>query len=217
MRCSKCGKEINYDSPLCIECVAALKVEAEESTAVESSVSETQSNAVNIDEDGTRVAETAVVLEGESFYSEDSEADAEDCFEANEEPFKTEYSYDEAANNIFSGDYSRGFNQGKKPNMIGFPRALIATIVAFFGNLAVSVTSIFYLGIYEFNFDVYTVSSLINGLVAFPTAVIGIVFGILSIMTFRRHKYYRPVATLVLGIAALSLGGSTLLSVLSMI
>ena len=218
--CTKCGKEINYESPLCIECVAMLKIEAEE---IE------------------KKPEPEILPEAEpskdSFYEQTSESFYESSYETEAEPeaeeasaedesvygseniFSEDYSYTPPTNNIFSGDYSSGFNQGKNPKMVGFGRALFATIIAFFGDLVASIVTIFPLmgELYGVNYNLGGAEAILNWLVAFPAAVIGIVFGILSIVTFRRNRYHRPIATLVLGIAALSLGGSTLMALLTMI
>lgn len=223
--CNRCGKEIDYESPICIECVAMLKVEAEESktSAPEPGVE------LNNNHEGEPSADS------ESFYEvEESDPDAESFSEGGESDVEggqtadffqyednSRSSYTPPVENIFAGDYSRGFNRGKKPNMIGFGRALFAAIIGLVGDMFVSISTLLpYFGILAPNVHVYNIDAIIsvlNWLFAFPAAVLGIVFGALSIATFRRYRFDRPIATLVLGIVALALGSSTVMAVLSMI
>ena len=216
--CTKCGKEINYESPLCIECVAMLKIEAEEAE---------NTTEPEILPEAEGAAEESYEQASESFYESSYEPKDEpyvehDSSEYNNgyssEGFSGEYSYTPPTENIFSGDYSRGFNQGKNPKMIGFGRALFAAIIALVGDFIASIVALPYLmgDIYGY-YDLGGAEAILTWLFAFPAAVIGIVFGILSITTFRRNQYYRPIATLVLGIAALATGASTLMTLLTLV
>ena len=115
---------------------------------------------------------------------------------------QTNYNYSNTSS------YSRpNYNCEPEPKnrMYGFGKALTSTILGFVGYIWTYVSFVLsvdlYYGIEE--------SAIVLSLMALPFIIIPIIFGISSIKVFMRRKATcaKPIPTLILGIAGLSLGG----------
>lgn len=206
MFCSKCGKEINYDSPICYECIASMANESPNENVNE--VKETE----------------APTLEQQSAPQESNEAFAPQQ-QNSAVPAPQQPSYAAPINNqvplyaipMTPAPQPRPQQQapltipgGKSTRMQGFGGALAAMILSTVGII------FFYVATYAAVLS--GISSFAVGLIlAIVPFIVSIVLGIKSIATFvsvKRSGRPVPIATLIMGIEALATSAMMIFSLL---
>lgn len=211
MYCTKCGKQIDYDSIVCNECKAAesANAAANEET-VNANPEVTEAPVCEIEETSPEaLAETTEVTEevlAEDTVSEEAPAAEEPAPEQNG-------NYENASAPLYANVINNTADPKEDPNnrMYGFGKALASTIVSSFGFLfsllafATSATGLSIVGLVLFY----------PGAIAM--SVVSLVLGIKSIKAFRarcKQNCAKPVATLVLGIVGVVQAGFGLLYIL---
>lgn len=235
MYCTKCGKQIDYDAPICLECTAALAIQAKQEREAQKA-REAEISAPVIDPapvtpsapsvepapavDPAPPIESAPAVESISFGENLAEptpaaepkSDAEESAPTREStPIAEPKPAAEQTSTVtypFNGSsYDPKTAPWRNTRKEGFGKALASTIIG--GCLSLNVG--FTLGLYWT--DVIFLA-VISGLISIGMAVVSIILGIQSIKTFVRVKNAGdppPVATLVLGIVGVALSAEALL------
>ena len=202
MYCTRCGKEIAYDSPICVECAKA----AEEKMQQEQIEQQLNCNDEIIEpkEEPEAKEDTTQIPAYEILYS----------------------NVNQGANNTGSTVDSPAYTTptaASNTRKAGLGKAITALITAFISSLltiigyAVIISSDLVTGVDE-NL-MYTLGAVVAGF-GVILGLLPIIFGVLSIKTFAKVKKQGnppPVATLVIGLIALGTVLETLFVALNML
>lgn len=200
MYCSKCGKHIDYESNLCLECTAMLAIKAkqarEEAKADGASPDAPVVNPVSVNNNDNVVNNEEVNYSAPSQDSVSTEGE-EGTPENNGYTGAGEESRAQNFMNYVNSQQtdnrrSRSRTEGLKMAIIGvvIPEICYAIYNATHGSLGIDLKPGF-----------VSYALIIGGIIA------SVLLGVLSILTFRdvkRAGYPTPVATLILGIASIA-------------
>ena len=195
MFCSRCGKKIEYDSPICLECISAM---AEESQRKE-----------NAEQAQPKVSEECIEACSENVYSAQNNAycgeyaQPQPCYNGNVSLFYSEQPKINTPVAVMGEQVEAG---EKSTRMAGFGIALAGTIISF--------ASIFLMFFSIVGLAVASAGGVILFMLTIASTVVSIVFGIKSISTFvsvKREGNPVPIATLILGINGLATAAFILL------
>ena len=214
MFCTKCGKEINYDSLVCIECVIKAK-----QTSDNANLDSTEKKATSYFE--TPKAEPAYQVEKEADFVESDfvPTDKEGYSETlggersgfggtSENPYKS------AGGAFYTPAYSQ-VEQSQPPKnrvMVKFGIALTSAILSFFAYVF-SISSMALVTTEE------SIGFVFLFVIAIPATVLSIIFGAKGISAFKRRHIDNslPIPALALGIFGVFMGSlAALISFISM-
>ena len=183
MFCSKCGKEINYDSPICYECISAM-------------ANETQNQNVNAAEEAEAPVSIQQSLEAPVVEEPSNAAPVNNEVPLYAVPFAPmpvpQPRPQQQAPLTIPG--------GKSSRMEGFGGALTAVILSTVGFIMI------YVALYAAVLG-SAIGIIFGALLTLAPYIIALVLGIKSITTFvsvKRSGRPVPIATLIMGIEALA-------------
>lgn len=184
MYCTKCGKQIDYDSPICKECVDEMAASAAPAETVEPEV----------DQNVIEQSEIEQPVQTELQPGESVEV-APATYTAQPTPPPAVYP-------------SAG---GANLRMRGFGKALTSTILGFVGYIFAAFT-MGMLGAALEDSDM-AIAGVVFFVMSLPLTIIPFVFGLKSIGLFKSTPSWmpKPIATLILGIVGLSFAALSML------
>ena len=175
MYCTKCGKQIDYDSPICKECVDEMAAAAAPAEAVEPTI------------------ELPVIEQSEVEQPEQTELQPGESVEVAPVTYTAEPAAQPAAQPAANATL----------RMRGFGKALTSTILGFIGYFF-SVFTMAMLGAALEDSDM-AIAGVVFFVMSLPLTIIPFVFGLKSIGLFKSTPSWmpKPIATLILGIVGL--------------
>ena len=229
MYCTKCGKQIDYDTPICLECTAVLAIKAKQAREAAKAAEASSAPIVNPVSIANPVNEAQNAPSYEEAHIEPSynEAQIEPSYEETqnvESAEQSEQSYEKAQSEWYAEpiEHSPVVEQPDvaepapvmypyqtvvvpeakpKTRMKGFGAALASAILA---TIAMVILGIGYGLLLA---DIKLIGLIVMA-IFFAMMVVSLVLGIKSILTFKnvvRAKNPAPIATLILGIYSLAM------------
>lgn len=209
MFCSKCGKRIEYNSPICLECISAMAEESqskEDSMQVQPKASEERIEPCN---------ENVYSAQNNAYRGEyaqprpqpQPQPQLQPCYNGNVSLFYSEQPKINTPVAVMEAKVEEQVGAGEKSTrMAGFGIALAGTIISFVSS---------FLMIFSFTGLAFSsAGGVFLFMLTIASCVVSIVFGIKSIRTFvsvRREGNPVPIATLILGINGLGTAAFILL------
>ena len=184
MYCTKCGKQIDYDSPICKECVDEMAAAAAPIEAVEPAIEQPV-----VEQPVTEQPEQTELQPGESV---EVTPPASYIFTSVMPPVAQPVT-------------------NAKLRMRGFGKALTSTILGFVGYIF-AVFTMGMLGAALEDSDM-AIAGVVFFVMSLPLTIIPFIFGLKSISLFKSTPSWmpKPVATLILGIVGLSFAALSML------
>ena len=175
MYCTKCGKQIDYDSPICKECVDEMAAAAAPTEAVEPTI------------------ELPVIEQSEVEQPEQTELQPGESVEVAPITYTVEPAAQPAAQPAANATL----------RMRGFGKALTSTILGFVGYIFAAFT-MGMLGAALEDSDM-AIAGVVFFVMSLPLTIIPFVFALKSIGLFKSTPSWmpKPIATLILGIVGL--------------
>ena len=183
MYCTKCGKQIDYDSPICKECVDEMAAAAAPTEAVEPTI------------------ELPVIEQSEVEQPEQTELQPGESVEVAPITYTAEPAAQPAAQPAANATL----------RMRGFGKALTSTILGFVGYIFAAFT-MGMLGAAMEDSDM-AIAGVVFFVMSLPLTIIPFVFALKSIGLFKSTPSWmpKPIATLILGIVGLSFAALSML------